>query len=88
MTNLSQTRGDTAGYTFKRIDADGNTITTTPDALYFTLKKAYPAPPALLPPHLVSLPLASAFPLLFPLPSFSPPSLSFLPSFSLSLLHI
>lgn len=48
MTNLSQTRGDTAGYTFKRIDAEGNPITTTPDALYFTLKKAYTDQTALL----------------------------------------
>ena len=41
-------QNDTAGYTFKRIDADGNPITTTPDALYFTLKKAYTDQTALL----------------------------------------
>ena len=38
MTNLSQTRGDTAGYNFKRIDNEGQPITTRPDALYFTIK--------------------------------------------------
>ena len=48
MTNLNQTRGDTAGYTFQRLDKDGHVITTTPDALYFTLKKAYTDQTALL----------------------------------------
>ena len=41
MTNLSQTRGDTATYTFQRKNASGEIITDTPDALYFTVKKAY-----------------------------------------------
>lgn len=48
MANLSQTRGDTAGYTFQRLDTDGEIITTTPDALYFTVKKAYTDSTALL----------------------------------------
>lgn len=39
--NLSQTRGDTRNYFFQRKDADGNTITATPDSLYFTVKKTY-----------------------------------------------
>lgn len=41
MTNLTQTRGDTAGYTFKRVNAQGETITTTPDKLYFTIKQSF-----------------------------------------------
>lgn len=41
MTNLSQTRGDTATYTFQRKNAGDGIITSTPDALYFTVKKAY-----------------------------------------------
>ena len=35
---MKLTRGDTAGYNFQRKDAEGNVITTTPDALYFTVK--------------------------------------------------
>lgn len=31
-------RGDTAKYKFKRIDADGNVITTKADKIYFTVK--------------------------------------------------
>lgn len=38
---LTQTRGDTAGYTFQRKDAEGAIITTEPDAIYFTIKKSY-----------------------------------------------
>lgn len=41
MTNLTQTRGDTAGYTFKRVDKDGGIITTAPDKLYFTIKQSF-----------------------------------------------
>ena len=48
MTNLTQTRGDTAGYTFQRLDNGGSVITTTPSALYFTVKKAYTDETALL----------------------------------------
>lgn len=40
-SRLNQTRGDTATYTFQRKNADGEIITSTPDALYFTVKKAY-----------------------------------------------
>ena len=41
MTNLEQTKGDTAGYNFKRKDTSGQTITTEPDALYFTVKASW-----------------------------------------------
>ena len=35
------TRGDTGAYKFQRLDKSGNAITTTPTALYFTVKKTY-----------------------------------------------
>lgn len=35
---MKMTRGDTAGFNFQRKDAEGQPITTTPDALYFTVK--------------------------------------------------
>ena len=35
------TRGDTLAFKFQRLDSDGNPITATPDALYFTLKRSY-----------------------------------------------
>ncbi len=48
MTTLSQTRGDTAGYTFKRVNAQGQTITTAPDKIYFTIKQSFNNEQALL----------------------------------------
>ena len=42
------TRGDTAGYNFQRKDAEGNVITTTPDALYFTVKAKWTDEKALI----------------------------------------
>lgn len=48
MTDLIQTRGDTAGYHFKRIDNEGKPITTRPDALYFTVKAKWIDKEALL----------------------------------------
>lgn len=59
MTNLEQTRGDTAGYTFQRKDADGQTITTTPDALYFTVKKAYTDRTALIQKKIADMTMAA-----------------------------
>ena len=41
MTVLSQIRGDTRRYRFKRINADGSTIEIEPDKIYFTVKKSY-----------------------------------------------
>ena len=41
MITLSQTRGDTRGYYFKRIDGDGQVITTAPNSLYFTVKSSF-----------------------------------------------
>ena len=41
MSNLIQTRGDTAGYTFKRVNAEGQTIKTEPDKIYFTVKQSF-----------------------------------------------
>lgn len=38
---MELTRGDTGQYCFQRLDADGDAITTTPTALYFTCKKSY-----------------------------------------------
>lgn len=46
--NLTQTRGDTAGYYFQRLDSDGQPITATPDALYFTIKSDWTDATALL----------------------------------------
>lgn len=48
MTNLTQTRGDTAGYNFQRKDSEGHVITTTPDALYFTVKASWTDKTALI----------------------------------------
>lgn len=48
MTNLQQTRGDTAGYNFQRIDNEGQPITTTPTALYFTVKAKWTDKTALI----------------------------------------
>lgn len=45
MDKLSQTRGDTRGYYFKRIDAEGQTIMATPDSLFFTVKASFNAQP-------------------------------------------
>lgn len=41
MITLTQTRGDTRSYYFKRTNADGSTITTQPTSLYFTVKRNY-----------------------------------------------
>lgn len=41
MAELSQTRGDTVGYTFQRLNADGEVITTAPQSLYFTVKHKF-----------------------------------------------
>lgn len=38
---IKQTRGDTRQYNFKRLNSDGEAITTIPDALYFTVKTSY-----------------------------------------------
>lgn len=38
-STLQMIRGDTAKYNFQRLDAGGQVITTTPDALYFTVKE-------------------------------------------------
>lgn len=38
---MTITRGDTGAFKFQRLDASGNVITTTPDAIYFTVKKSY-----------------------------------------------
>lgn len=46
--NLSQTRGDTAGYYFQRLNSEGQAITDTPDAIYFTIKSAWTDATALL----------------------------------------
>lgn len=47
-SQLKQTRGDTVGYNFKRIDNEGQPITTRPDALYFTVKAKWIDKEALL----------------------------------------
>lgn len=39
--NLSQTRGDTAGYYFTRVDTEGEPITTAPQSIYFTVKRSF-----------------------------------------------
>ena len=41
---LTQTRGDTRGYYFTRVDGAGNVITSTPDSLYFTVKTSFGVP--------------------------------------------
>lgn len=38
---MELTRGDTGQYKFQRLDADGEVITATPTAMYFTVKKSY-----------------------------------------------
>lgn len=38
---MNLTRGDTGLYKFQRLDSDGDVITTTPDAIYFTVKESY-----------------------------------------------
>lgn len=48
MSNLIQTRGDTAGYFFQRLNTDGAVITDTPDKLYFTIKSTFGSKDALL----------------------------------------
>lgn len=58
MTNLSQTRGDTAAYTFQRKNASGEIITGAPDALYFTVKKAYTDKTALVQKKLADMTMA------------------------------
>lgn len=35
------TRGDTGAFKFQRLNADGEPITSTPDAMYFTVKKSF-----------------------------------------------
>lgn len=34
-------RGDTGAFKFQRLNADGEPITSTPDAMYFTVKKTF-----------------------------------------------
>ena len=34
-------RGDTGAFKFQRLNASGEPITSTPDALFFTVKKSY-----------------------------------------------
>lgn len=34
-------RGDTGAFKFQRLDSSGEAITTTPTAIYFTVKKSY-----------------------------------------------
>ena len=41
---MELTRGDTGQFKFQRKDAEGHVILTTPDALYFTVKKSYQSP--------------------------------------------
>lgn len=38
---MTITRGDTGAYSFKRIDSSGNPITSTPNAIYFTVKASF-----------------------------------------------
>ena len=38
---MKQIRGDTCQYNFKRLDSEGQPITTTPDGLYFTVKSSW-----------------------------------------------
>lgn len=44
---MTITRGDTGFFKFKRIDAQGNPITSTPESLYFTVKKSFSSNTAL-----------------------------------------
>lgn len=37
---MKMIRGDTRGFNFQRVNADGEPITTRPDKLYFTVKKS------------------------------------------------
>lgn len=37
---ISMTRGDTARFTFQRLDAEGEVILSEPDELYFTVKSS------------------------------------------------
>lgn len=45
---MELTRGDTGQYKFQRLNADGGVITTTPTAMYFTIKKSFQSPTALV----------------------------------------
>lgn len=45
---MELTRGDTGLFKFQRVDANGDVITSTPDAMYFTLKKSYSSPIAVV----------------------------------------
>lgn len=38
---MNLTRGDTGQYKFQRLDSDGTVITSTPDSIYFTVKKSF-----------------------------------------------
>ena len=38
---MELTRGDTGFFKFQRLDAEGQVITTIPDAIYFTVKASY-----------------------------------------------
>lgn len=38
---IAQTRGDTRGYKFQRIDMEGAIITEAPDKMFVTFKKSY-----------------------------------------------
>ncbi len=44
LPTIKQTRGDTRGYRFTRKDANGQTITAVPKALYFTVKSSFRTP--------------------------------------------
>ena len=46
--NIEMIRGDTAGFYFQRIDAEGEVITTQPESLYFTVKKNFNTIPFVL----------------------------------------
>lgn len=41
LAELSQTRGDTVGYTFQRLSSTGQVIKTTPQSLFFTVKHQF-----------------------------------------------
>lgn len=38
---MTLVRGDTGAFKFQRLDSDGEPITATPTAMYFTVKKTY-----------------------------------------------
>lgn len=44
LLTLTQTRGDTRGYYFTRVDGAGQVISATPDSLYFTVKTSFNTP--------------------------------------------